>query len=120
MQSHICQFHKPLMKLLQDNGYEVHVASRNNLAEKNGLAMEFADKVFDIPFDRSPFSMKNIKAFKELSKVLAENEYDFIHADRRSGRRGRPYYLKSCKFCKSRIRRFLFAADHDCLRYWWN
>lgn len=81
VQSHICQFHKPLMKLLQDNGYEVHVAARNNLAEKNGLAMEFADKVFDIPFDRSPFSTKNIKAFKELSKVLAENEYDFIHTN---------------------------------------
>lgn len=81
VQSHICQFHKPLMKLLQDNGYEVHVAARNNLAEKNGLAMEFADEVFDIPFDRSPFSIKNIKAFKELSKVLAENEYDYIHTN---------------------------------------
>lgn len=81
VQSHICQFHKPLMKLLQENGYEVHVAARNNLAEKNGLAMEFADEVFDIPFDRSPFSIKNIKAFKELSKVLAKNEYDYIHTN---------------------------------------
>ena len=32
---------------LQQNGYEVHVAARNNLAEKNGLSMKYADKVFD-------------------------------------------------------------------------
>ena len=81
VQSHICQFHKPLMKLLQENGYEVHVAARDNLAEKNGLAMEYADKVYDIPFDRSPFSTRNIKAYKELSKVLAENEYEIIHTN---------------------------------------
>ena len=30
VQSHICQFHKPLMKLLKENGYEVHVAARDN------------------------------------------------------------------------------------------
>lgn len=81
VQSHICQFHKPLMKMLQDNGYEVHVAARNNLAEKNGLSMEYADRIFDIPFDRSPFSIKNIKAFIELSRVLKDNKYDIIHTN---------------------------------------
>lgn len=79
--SHICQFHKPLAKLLQENGYEVHVAARDNLAEKNGLAMEYVDKFFNIPFERSPFSSKNIKAYKELSKILEENEYAFIHCN---------------------------------------
>lgn len=81
VQSHICQFHKLLAKLLQENGYEVHVAARDNLAEKNGLQMEYVDKVFDIPFDRSPFSIKNIKAYKELSKVLKENKYEIIHTN---------------------------------------
>ncbi len=81
VQSHICQFHKPLMKLLKENGYEVHVAARDNLAEKNGLAMEYADKVFNVPFDRSPFSTRNIKAYKELSKVLCQNEYEIIHTN---------------------------------------
>ena len=81
VQSHICQFHKPLMKMLKEKGYEVHVAARNNLAEKNGLAMEYADKVFDIPFDRSPVSTRNIKAYKELSKVLSQNKYEIIHTN---------------------------------------
>ena len=47
VQSHICQFHLPIMDMLQQNGYEVHVAARNNLAEKNGLSMKYADKVFE-------------------------------------------------------------------------
>lgn len=81
VQSHICQFHKPLAKLLQNNDYEVHIAARNNLSEKNGLAMEYVDKIFDIPFDRSPFSLKNIKAYKELSKVLKDNKYEVIHCN---------------------------------------
>lgn len=81
VQSHICQFHKPLMKLLKEHGYEVHVAARDNLAEKNGLAMEYADRVFNVPFDRSPFSLKNIKAYEELSEILKDNKYDIIHTN---------------------------------------
>ena len=33
VQSHICQFHKPLVKLLHEQGAEVHVAAKDNLAE---------------------------------------------------------------------------------------
>ena len=75
VQSHICQFHKPLMKLLSDYGCEVHVAARNNLAEKHGLKMEYADKVYDINFKRSPFHFGNVSAYKEFSKILKENKY---------------------------------------------
>lgn len=81
VQSHICQFHKPLMKLLQENGYEVHVAARDNLAEKNGLKIDFADKVFDVPFERSPLSPKNLKAYKEVKKIIDNGDYDFVHTN---------------------------------------
>ena len=40
VQSHICQFHKPLVAMLHEHGCEVHVAARNNLAEKNGLKLD--------------------------------------------------------------------------------
>ncbi len=81
VQSHICQFHKPLMKLLTENGYEVHVAARNNLAEKNGLKMEYASKVFDINFKRSPLSLGNFSAYKKFKAILKENEYEIIHCN---------------------------------------
>lgn len=81
VQSHICQFHKPLVEVLHENGVEVHVAARNNLAEKNGLKLDFVEKVFDVPFRRSPFSPKNIKAFKVLKKIINDGEYDVIHCN---------------------------------------
>lgn len=79
VQSHICQFHLPIMDMLQQNGYEVHVAARNNLAEKNGLSMKYADKVFDIPFERSPFNTKNIGAYKQLKKIMKDEKYNIVH-----------------------------------------
>lgn len=81
VQSHIAQFHKPLAKMLHDNGYEVHVAARDNLAEKNGLKIDFADKVFDVPFERSPLSPKNLKAYKEVKKIIDNGNYDFVHTN---------------------------------------
>lgn len=76
--SHICQFHLPYLKLFKDKGYETHVAAKNNLAEKNGLELKNTDKYFDVPFVRSPFSFKNLKAYKSLKKVLTEEKYDVI------------------------------------------
>lgn len=38
VQSHICQFHRPLVTMLHKHGCEVYVAARNNLAEKRSNA----------------------------------------------------------------------------------
>lgn len=81
LQSHIGQFHKPLMKLLKENGWEIHVAARNNLAEKDGLELEYPDVVFDVPFSRSPLSRNNIAAYKQLRAILAANRYDVVHCN---------------------------------------
>lgn len=81
VQSHIAQFHKPLIKMLQDNGYEVHVAARDNLSEKNGLLLNEPTKVFDVPFERSPLKVKNIKAYYYLKKILEKNSYDILHCN---------------------------------------
>lgn len=81
VQSHICQFHKPLCEVLHGLGYEVHVAARDNLAEKNGLALDFADKVYDVPFARSPFSPKNIKAYRMLRAIIKEQGYLAAHCN---------------------------------------
>ena len=81
VQSHICQFHKPLVEVLHAHGCEVHVAARNNLAEKNGLKLDFVEKVFDIPFSRSPKSPDNLKAKKMLKQIIDEGHYDIIHCN---------------------------------------
>ncbi len=81
VQSHICQFHRVLADILHENGYEVHVAARDNLASKNGLKLDFADKVFDVPFSRSPKSTDNLKAYKKLKNIIEENGYDIVHSN---------------------------------------
>lgn len=81
VQSHIAQFHRPLAEVLHEHGYEVHVAARNNLAEKNGLKLDFADRVFDVPFSRSPKSSDNVKAYFQLKKILAADLYETIHCN---------------------------------------
>ena len=81
VQSHICQFHRPLVAMLHEHGCEVHVAARNNLAEKNGLKLDFVEQVFDVPFQRSPFSPKNLGAYKQLKKIVGEGSYDVVHCN---------------------------------------
>ncbi|MBQ7726339.1 MAG: glycosyltransferase family 4 protein [Clostridia bacterium] len=81
VQSHICQFHRPLVELLHAHGYEVHVAAKDNLAEKNGLKLDFVEKVWDVPFSRSPKSMDHVKAYRCLKKLIDEGGYDIIHCN---------------------------------------
>ena len=81
VQSHIAQFHTGAISLLKENGYDVHVAARDNLNEKNGLMLENVDKVFNINFNRSPFSCQNIEAYVQLKKIIDDEEYDIIHCN---------------------------------------
>lgn len=81
VQSHIAQFHLKAIELLKQNGYEIHVAARDNLKEKNGLKLKNVDEVFDIPFQRSPFSLKNFRAYRKLKDVISKGEYDLIHCN---------------------------------------
>lgn len=81
VQSHICQFHKPLVEILHKHGCEVHVAAKDNLAEKNGLKLDFVDKVYNVPFARSPKSKDNLFAYKELKRIINSEHYDIIHCN---------------------------------------
>ena len=76
--SHICQFHLPHMRRLQEQGWEVHAAAHDNLAVKNGLQLKYCDRFIEMPFSRSPKSPDNLRAYKQLKKLLAETHYDLI------------------------------------------
>lgn len=76
--SHICQFHLPHLKMWQEQGHTVHVAGHDNLAVKNGLQLKYVDQAFEVPFERSPFNPKNLKANKVLKKLIDEQHYDLI------------------------------------------
>lgn len=82
VQSHIAQFHTPLIEMLTEKGVEVQIAARDNLKEKNGLKIsDKVSKVYDVPFSRSPLSSQNIKAYKLLKEIILKNEFDVIHCN---------------------------------------
>ena len=76
--SHICQFHLPIMEMLQKEGHLVHVAANDNLGEKNGLKLQYADEYFKLPFQRSPRDPRNVRAYRELKKLINEQQYDVV------------------------------------------
>jgi glycosyltransferase EpsD len=78
VQSHIAQFHRPLIKVLKEKGFTIDVAARDNLDEKNGLKIENVDHIFDVPFHRSPIKKQNRGAFTQLKKIINEGNYDII------------------------------------------
>lgn len=79
VRSHIGQFHMPFIKELKRLGCEVHGAYKDNSDMKKGLDLSSLDKVFEVPFSRSPYSADNIKAYKVLKKIIDENDYDAVH-----------------------------------------
>lgn len=71
--SHINAFHIPYLKWFKEQGYEVHVAS------KGTQEVLYCDKHFEIPFERFPIKKNNLKAYKQLKKIIEKEKYDIIH-----------------------------------------
>lgn len=71
---HIEGFHTPLLKLFKERGWEVQVAT----GDKKEI-LKYCDKKYTISIERSPYKLKNLKAIKELKKIIEEENYDIIH-----------------------------------------
>ena len=69
---HIKLCHLPYMKMFQDNGYQVHVAT-NSLEE-----IPYCDKKIDLKLRRNPYSLFNFVALKNVRKLVKNEKYDLI------------------------------------------
>lgn len=81
VQSHIAQFHKPLIQRLRETGCRVDVAARDNLAVKPNLHLEIPGEIYSVPFSRFPFSLSNLCAYKQLRQIIHSGDYDMIHCN---------------------------------------
>ena len=61
------------MRGFKDQGWQVDYCSAG---EENVLD---CDNQYTIPIARSPFSLRNFKAYKELKKILLKNNYEILH-----------------------------------------
>ncbi len=71
--SHIRNFHLPYLKWFRDQGYEVHVACGGETSE-----IPYADRIIDLPFEKSMFSPGNLGAASGLRKLIKAEKYDLI------------------------------------------
>lgn len=67
------KFNRPFMRMLREQGYEVHYAS---MGEEQ---IEDCDKQFVVPFTRSPFTLSNVRAYRQLKEIIDREQYDLIH-----------------------------------------
>ncbi|CUQ11597.1 D-inositol-3-phosphate glycosyltransferase [Turicibacter sanguinis] len=79
VKTHINTFHLPYLEWFRSEGYETHVAAKNDFKNDELCVIPYCDVFYDIPFERSPLNLKNLEAYRELKKVIDTNNYDIIH-----------------------------------------
>lgn len=72
---HIAIFHLPYLKWLKEQGFVVHLAVEN----RGNVVFEHIDRIFYLPFPRSPFRRKYISTYKELKRIIETGNYSLVH-----------------------------------------
>lgn len=72
-------FHIPYLEWFKKNGYEVHVAARNDYYNKDECIIPFCDKFHDLPFERSPLRKNNLHVYRDLKNIIDTEQYEVIH-----------------------------------------
>ncbi|MBE5976343.1 MAG: glycosyltransferase family 4 protein [Paenibacillaceae bacterium] len=76
------QFEMSNVHILQNMGYEVHYASNYNTPSYGTDNHRLDDTGIirhQIDFVRSPFTLQNIKVYRQLKKVMSEEHFDLVH-----------------------------------------
>src|SRR5690625_3011116 len=70
---HFKAFHLPYMKWFKEQGWEVEVAAAGK------MDLPYTRLRYNIAIERSPFHWSNYKAYRQLKKIIEQNNYDIIH-----------------------------------------
>lgn len=81
VKSHINTFHLSTIKMLNDMGFEVHVAARNDFDNKKDCVIPYCEKFIDIDFKRNLSVVGLLKAMNQMNQLLEEEKYSIIHCN---------------------------------------
>jgi len=70
---HFKAFHMPYIEYFKEKGYQVEAAAK----PREGLTV--CEIQHNIDFERQPFKLKNIAAYKKLRRIIKDGGYDIIH-----------------------------------------
>ena len=76
--STINAFLVPHIKYLIEQGYKVDVAT-NITDEVDKYLIDIGVKVFKVDFQRTPISLKNSRAYKQIREIQKNEKYDMVH-----------------------------------------
>ena len=72
-------FFKPHIDMLIKEGHEVDIACNCSNLDIDEFYINLGCKVHQIDFSRSPLTMDNLKAYRQLKSVVQKGEYDIVH-----------------------------------------
>lgn len=70
-------FERSNIKVLRDLGYEIHGAANYSDSNERLEALNIIRHPFDI--QRSPFSINNMRAYRQLKQIMIEGQFDVVH-----------------------------------------
>lgn len=76
---HLNLFHLPYLRWFHEQGWQVDVAANNDFEDPDDCVIPCCDHHYVMPFERSPFKMGNLKAYRQLKELLDRERYDIIH-----------------------------------------
>ena len=79
VKTHIMEFHIPYLAMFRDMGWETAVAAKNDYEDPADCRIPHCDTYYDIPFARLPWKTDNLKAYRQLKKIIDEGAFDLIH-----------------------------------------
>ena len=79
VKTHIMEFHIPYLKMMKELGWETAVAAKNDYDIPSDCIIPYCDTYYDIPFERNPLKIRNIKAYRKLKKLIDSEKFDIIH-----------------------------------------
>ncbi len=72
-------FFKPHIEMLVNEGNQVDIACNYNDLELDQLYVKLGCNFHQIDFSRSPLSIDNAKAYKQLKELIKNSNYDIVH-----------------------------------------
>ncbi|GAB4268955.1 MAG: glycosyltransferase family 4 protein [Candidatus Rifleibacteriota bacterium] len=70
---HFVCFHLPFFRELKKEGYEIHIAAKDD-----GYEVPFVDRCYSLPIERSPIAPGNFRACTQLENIIAAENYSLI------------------------------------------
>lgn len=80
----ISSFERSAFIAAQQAGLEITFACNTSNIDPQKMAQDckkYSVKLVHIDFERSPFSLRNMKAYKQLSVLMRQNKYDIVHCN---------------------------------------